>query len=97
MLRMLSGPLPVLVSVIDCSALIVSMVWLPNVSDVGARETAGAPEPVPVSATLCDPPAALSTSVMLPVWVPVVVGVNVTVMLQAPPAATDDPQLLVCA
>src|ERR1700681_1725094 len=97
MLVMASGPAPVLVSVMFCDALTVSMAWLVKVSDTGDRVTVGAAAPVPVRPTVCDPPAALSSRVMLPASIPVAVGVKVTLMLQAAPAASDDPQLLVWA
>jgi hypothetical protein len=83
------------VSVTVCAGLLVSTAWLANVSDVGDKLTAGAPEPVPVRLTVCGLPAALSAMLMLPVKVPVVVGVNVTLIVQAAPAATDDPQVFV--
>jgi hypothetical protein len=38
---------------------------------------------------------AVSVIVMLPVKVPVVVGVNVTLIVQVAPAATEEPQVLV--
>ena len=37
----------------------------------------------------------MSAMLMVPVRVPVVVGVKVTLILHAPPAATEDPQVLV--
>ena len=40
---------------------------------------------------------ALLLMVRLPVLVPEAVGVNVTLTVQEPPAAMDDPQVFVCA
>ena len=51
--------------------------------------------PVPVRLTMCGLPAALSVIVTAPVWVPVSVGVNLTLILQLDPAATDEPHVLV--
>ena len=44
--------------------------------------------PVPLSATLCVPPLALSLMDTIPVRMPVVDGVKVTAMVQVPEAAT---------
>jgi len=51
--------------------------------------------PVPLSATVCGLPAALSVTVTLPVLVPVAVGSKVTLMVQLAPAVTLEPQVLV--
>lgn len=51
--------------------------------------------PVPVSATLCGLPGALSVIVTAPVRVPICVGVNVTLNLQLPPTGSVLPQVLV--
>ena len=53
--------------------------------------------PVPVRVTVCGLPVALSVTVMVPGWLPVAVGVKVTVMVQLAPAATEVPQVLVWA
>ena len=56
--------------------------------------------PVPLRLTVCVLPATsllLSVMVIEPERVPVAVGVNVTLIVQLPPAATLDPQLLVWA
>src|SRR5437016_14500472 len=52
--------------------------------------------PVPVMLMVCGLPAMLSVIVTAPVRMPVAVGVNVTLMVQLAPAATDVPQVLVC-
>ena len=51
--------------------------------------------PVPVSATVCGLPTALSVMVTTPVLVPVAVGLKVTLRVQLAPAATFEPQVLV--
>lgn|SRR5437763_2088145 len=51
--------------------------------------------PVPVRGSVCGLPWALSVTVKVAVLVPDAVGVKLTVILQAPPAARMEPQLLV--
>jgi hypothetical protein len=46
---------------------------------------------------MCGLPLVLSVMVIAPVRVPVAVGVKVTLMVQFAPAATEVPQVLVCA
>src|SRR5215472_658935 len=98
-LVMLSGALPVLLNITACAPLVVPTVWLAKVRLVGDRLTAGAEmdPPVPVRPTVCGLPLALSLTVRVPVRVPVALGVNVTLIVQDAPAATDVPQLFVCA
>jgi hypothetical protein len=43
--------------------------------------------PVPVKATVCGLPVALSATFKVPVRVPAAVGVNKTLIVQLPPAA----------
>ena len=95
MLVTVKGPLPLLVSVTVLAALVVSNPWLEKVREVGDRLTPGALAPVPVSAIVCGLPTTLSAMVTVPVSVPVAVGVNVTLIVQAAPAASDVPQLFV--
>ena len=52
--------------------------------------------PVPVSATVCGLPTALSVMVTAPFLVPVAVGLKVTLRVQFALAATLEPQVLVC-
>jgi hypothetical protein len=89
---MLSGALPLLVRVAVCAVLVVPTVCEANVSAVGLRVAAG-PRAVPTSSTDCGLPGPVP---MLAILVPPVVGVNVTLTMQVPPAANDAPQLLVC-
>src|SRR5437879_11049277 len=97
MLVTLSSALPVLLSVTDCAALVVFSSWLPKLKFVADKLTMGAgAAPVPVRLMVCGLPAMLSVIVTAPVRMPVAVGVNVTLMVQLAPAATDVPQVLVC-
>jgi hypothetical protein len=52
--------------------------------------------PVPSKKTVCGLPTALSVTAIAPLRVPAAVGVNVTLMVQLPPAATKLPQVFVC-
>src|SRR5690348_2729907 len=53
--------------------------------------------PVPESPTVWGDPLALSVMVTAALRLPVAAGVKVTEIEQLPPAATLDPQVLVCA
>jgi hypothetical protein len=76
-------------------ALVSPSVVAVNVSLVGVRMVGAIPPP-PTFMTW-GLSAAESVIVIFPVREPIVVGVNVTEMEQAAPAARDDPQLFVCA
>jgi hypothetical protein len=65
-----------------------------NALEPGARVTATA---VPLRATVCGDPPALSVTVSVPVREPATVGVKVTAMVQLAPGATLVPQLLFSA
>ena len=92
---MLSAALPEFVRVIAFGALVVPTAWLPKLRLVGEKLTPAA-TPVPDRATVCGLPVALSVTVIVPGWLPVAVGVNVTLIAQFAPAATDAPHVLVC-
>src|SRR5947199_319858 len=94
-----SGALPVLERVTERAALVVLICWFPKARLVVERPAigAGGAVPVPERLTPCGLPAALSVIVTVPGRAPVAVGVNVMLMAQAPPAASDVPQALVCA
>src|SRR5262245_51276971 len=66
---------PMLVTVTDCTVLVVPTAWSGNVSSVGARAIAGPPTiPVPLKNTTC---AAFVSLVTIRIWalrVPTVVG-----------------------
>ena len=51
--------------------------------------------PEPLRFAICGLPEALSVIATVAVLVPVAVGVNVTLMVQFAPAATEVPQVLV--
>ena len=55
------------------------------------------PVPVPVMATLCGLPAALSVIDRVPVREPVAPGLNVRLKVQLAPTARLDPQVVVFA
>ena len=86
---------PVFVSVAVFALLVVPTNWLENARLVADKLTPGAVTPVPVRLMRCGLPDALSVIVTVPVRVPVVVGLNVTLIVQFPPAATELPQLFV--
>jgi hypothetical protein len=95
---MINAAVPVLVRVTVCGALVVPTAWeVANVTVAGERFAMGAATPVPVSEIVCGLLPALSTKVTEPTALPAVVGVKVTLMVQIPPAATDEPQVLVWA
>ena len=62
--------------------------------EVGVRLTTGS-VPVPVSLMVWVAGLALSVMVTVPVLVPAVVGLKVTLMVQLAPGATLEPQVLV--
>ena len=69
---------------------------MPKLKLDGAKLMPGATA-VPDRLTVCGLLLALSVTVIVPGWLPVAVGVNVTLMVQFAPAATDVPQVLLCA
>ena len=89
---------PLFVTVTVCAALVVFTVWLAKLRLTGDSDTegVGALVPVPLSATLCGLPVALSAIDSVPVRVPVVVGLKVTLTEQFDPAARVLPQVFVC-
>jgi len=93
MLVMARGPVPVLVSVTDCDALVTPTRSPAKIRLLADRDTAGGVRPVPDSEMLCGEPLALSVMVMAAVSAPVVAGVKWPWMAQFAPAATLVPQL----
>ena len=95
---MLSAAFPLLVSVAVCAGLVVPVVAV-KVSEVGASDTTGTGTavPVPVSATDCGEPVALSVTATVAPKLATEAGVKETWMAQFAPAASEAPQLLVCA
>lgn len=94
MLLIVSGPVPVFFTVADCDALVVPTSCEANVRLDGVSETAGPAgggvvlAPVPLSATWCGLPDALSVTLTLAVRVPAAVGVKVVDTAQEAPAAS---------
>ena len=87
-------PVPEFVTVKDMGALVVSTVCDGNVKVVGAGITMTV-VPVPDRVTVWGEVAALSVIVMVPGRLPLVVGANVTLIVQVAPPANVVPQLLV--
>ena len=96
MLERVKGPVPVFVKVAVCGALVFATFTFPKLRLVVDRLTMGA-VPVPVRLAVCGLPAALSVTATLALRLPVAVGVNVTLMVQLELAASELPQLFVCA
>lgn len=67
---------------------------MPKVKLLGDRVTEG-DVPVPLRATVCGLPVALSVTETVPLVVPVMVGAKLTLMVHELPAATLVPQLFV--
>jgi hypothetical protein len=91
---MLKAAFPVLFSVTVWAALVVARFWLLKVRLVGVTPTIG-PTPVPVRLTVCGLPLTLSAMLTEAVRLPTATGVNVTLIVQVPPAATELPHVLV--
>jgi hypothetical protein len=66
----------------------------PQIPPIGVQPVA---PPVPLSATVCGVPAALSVTESVPVRLPVVIGVKVTSIVQLAPGVRLSPQLLLSA
>jgi hypothetical protein len=96
MLVMLSVIVPKLLSVADFPGLVVPTSWSAKVKLVGDKVAFG-PEttPVPLKATVCGLPVALSVTLTAALRVPLAVGLNVTLILQLAPAAKELPQVWV--
>src|SRR6202171_938894 len=94
------GPVPVLVSVPGCAALVVFSVWLPKVRLVGASITAGVGiAPVPLSAMFCGLVLAPSGRTSGAGRGPATEGLNVTLTVQVlvAPKGILPPHVLVAA
>jgi hypothetical protein len=70
---------------------------VPEVGEAESEKSVVVLEPVPVRLTDCGLLEALSVMLSLPDRAPEAVGLKVTLMLQLAPAATELPQVLVCA
>ena len=95
MLEMASAVSRLLVAVMIFAALVVYSACLPKLSEAGARVTGITP--VPASEAVCGLLDAPSVTVKVPVSAPVMLGVNVTEMVQLELAATLLPHVLVSA
>ena len=85
MTEIVNGAVPVFWTVDVWTPLLVPTCCDPKLRLDGVSVTAGAGAvPVPVSATLCEPPAASSATWTLAVRVPDVLGVNVTETVHVP-------------
>ena len=91
----LKATLPVLLKVMACDELATPTGSFPKLRLPGNRLTPGL-VPVPERVTVCGLPLALSATLTAAVNEPLAAGVNVTLIVHLPPAATLDPQLLVC-
>jgi len=91
---MLKAALPVLLRVTVCAVLVISTAWLPKARLVGERPSTGA-VPVPKRLTVCGLPLALSVMLTAAVRLPLAEGMNVTLIVQLAPGATELPQVLV--
>ncbi len=83
------------VTVTVLTVLVVVSTWLPKFKVVGLTVTGTTP--LPVNDTICGLSLAPSLIVNVPARDPVVVGANVTLTVQVPPAASDLPQVFVWA
>jgi hypothetical protein len=93
---MLKAALPVLLKVTVCAVLVTSTDWLPKARLVGERLTrADVAVPVPERLTFCGLPVALSVRVTAALRVPLAAGVNLTLIVQLAPPATELPHVLV--
>lgn len=88
MLKMLRLEVPVLVRVIVFAEEVLPTLVLGNVSEVGLKLTPGA-VPVPLRGMICGVPGASSATSTSPVIAPRAAGVNVTVIVQVPFAASE--------
>jgi hypothetical protein len=88
----------VLLSLMICAVLEVVITSSGNVNEVGESVAVGVPEaaPVPLSVAVCGLPLALSATLIEAVRPPLAVGLNVTLMVHVPDAATLVPHVLVC-
>ena len=86
----------VFLSVTACASLVVPTAVLGKAMEVGVSVRVGvvAATPVPVSATVCGVPVALSATDRLAFNVPVAAGLNSTETVQLAPAARVEPQVV---
>ena len=92
-----TGPVPVLVTVTFCAGLVEFTGCEANVRLLGVTVTVAGPFTVPVNATVCGLPVALSAMLMAAVRVPVAVGLKVTLIVQLASTANEAGQVFVSA
>jgi hypothetical protein len=99
MLLIASAAVPTFSSLMFCAVAVVPTVVFANVSAEGVSEGWGANGvlPVPLSATVCGEPVALSATESVAAKLAAEAGVNVTEMEQLAFAASELPQVLVWA
>jgi hypothetical protein len=91
------GAVPVFLSVTVSGALVVNAIWPVKISADGEAAATGAvacPLKLTTCVSLVNPPL-LSTMFTVPLRMPVVVGVNVTLIMQEDPWVKVGPQVLV--
>src|SRR4051812_3210315 len=89
MLAIVSGAVPLLLSVTDCVGLVVPTRCEPNARLAGANAAAGAGcLPIPVRASICGVPAASSSIATLALRAPPALGVKVTEIVHLEPAGS---------
>ena len=91
---MLKVVVPTLVRVTVFAGLVVPTATEPKSKLVGESF---AVVPIPLSVTFCGLPVALSVTDSVPVRFPICVGLKVTLTVQLAPAASELPQVWVCA
>ena len=98
MALIVSAAVPGFVNVTFCAALTL-MVWVPKlkVDELSVAAGVDVAAPVPVSPMFWGLPGPLSATLTDAVLEPVPVGLNVTVIVQLAPLATELPQVFVCA
>ena len=87
-------PVPVFLTVTVCAAVVDPMVVDAYVNVVGDRETVRVDAPVPVIATVCGVPVALSATERFAVSVPAASGLNSMETAQVALAAREVVQVL---
>ena len=96
---MLMAALPVLLRVALCAVLLLPTAWLPKARLVGERPSTGAVAavsvPVPERLTARGLPRPTYQMLTEAVRLPLAEGLNVTLIVQLAPAATELPQVLV--
>jgi len=94
MLEIVTAPLKLLVSVKITGKLVIPNVTLPKPRTVGDNVTGSTP--VPVRVADCGLLLAFPLTVKVPLALPVVLGVNVTLIVHLVPAPSPLPQVLLC-